>query len=594
MDTSPLPTVSGPTINSPSDLSYSSGVSPTSTRDTSPDPITATLSSRPPSPRVELNLNFDIDTAAPTTLLDSQPKMDRNPFQSVNDRRNKISTDRNTTSQAQQPQQQYPQLQTPRDNMQQLNLPLRGLASSNWRVQPAEEARLPSRGGEYMPFDSPIGYPMQHGPSNRQPSYTSPTMEPFQQQQQHPGIVYRGHAAFSDVQLDASYAYCYDRGNGQYTRLIPADMLPPLQDIPALQRGCSAMLVLQQPRGLPQSGRSSNTETVLLRNPPTTPTSPADNIQSRIDTIVASTPPTPTHLHGSLSPGGSGMGPGSTTGSIAPTSNPGPPLGSSSSGSNPAHQHHHHHHQPPQRRPKIYCDKWVHEGVCAFTQQGCKYKHEMPFDKLTQHQLGLFHGFPAWWKKHQADLSRQRDVPVSVGGSGVEEPGRLVNTERLLGGGGGRGLSSPRPSSAAAGGGSGAGAGVGDVMGVGSSPVSPGIPGWRRGGEEQKSLTPSRGVTRGVGTGVRSFITTYGSPFGPIAPPTRATTSTPAGHMADTTTSGLPQPQQSTGVSMSGGGSIPTGNPYASLESLEEDENNGDYGGNGEETEASPANSRLP
>ena len=83
----------------------------------------------------------------------------------------------------------------------------------------------------------------------------------------------------------------------------------------------------------------------------------------------------------------------------------------------PNHQHHQHHpnqrpqqQQHPQRRPKVYCDKWVHEGVCAFTQQGCKYKHEMPFDKFTQHQLGLFHGYPAWWKKHQAELARQRDV----------------------------------------------------------------------------------------------------------------------------------------------------------------------------------------
>lgn len=67
------------------------------------------------------------------------------------------------------------------------------------------------------------------------------------------------------------------------------------------------------------------------------------------------------------------------------------------------------------RRPKIYCDKWVHEGVCAFTQQGCKYKHEMPFDRQTQHQLGLFHGLPAWWKKHQVELQRQREPeePVS-------------------------------------------------------------------------------------------------------------------------------------------------------------------------------------
>ncbi|KAL2264742.1 hypothetical protein VTJ83DRAFT_7252 [Remersonia thermophila] len=58
------------------------------------------------------------------------------------------------------------------------------------------------------------------------------------------------------------------------------------------------------------------------------------------------------------------------------------------------------------KRAKIYCDKWVHEGVCAFTQQGCKYKHEMPTDKATQHQLGLFLGYPVWWKRRQGELAR--------------------------------------------------------------------------------------------------------------------------------------------------------------------------------------------
>ncbi|TKW53610.1 hypothetical protein CTA1_2730 [Colletotrichum tanaceti] len=106
----------------------------------------------------------------------------------------------------------------------------------------------------------------------------------------------------ADVNTTGFYAYCLDRGNGNYTRLIPADLLPPLR---------------------------------------------------RIDHIVASTP-------------------------------------------------------TPPKKPKIYCDKWVHEGVCAFTQQGCKYKHEMPLDKATQNSLGLFHGLPAWWKKQQAELQRQQ------------------------------------------------------------------------------------------------------------------------------------------------------------------------------------------
>ena len=64
------------------------------------------------------------------------------------------------------------------------------------------------------------------------------------------------------------------------------------------------------------------------------------------------------------------------------------------------------------KKNKVYCDKWVHEGVCAFAQQGCRYKHEMPLDRQTQHLLGLYHGLPAWWKKreaeHQAEMRRQR------------------------------------------------------------------------------------------------------------------------------------------------------------------------------------------
>ncbi|KAK0720573.1 hypothetical protein B0H67DRAFT_682471 [Lasiosphaeris hirsuta] len=157
---------------------------------------------------------------------------------------------------------------------------------------------------------------------------------------------------------DEMYAYCFDRGNGEFTRLIPADMLPPLRDIPAIQNSSTGMKVLPMPMGLGPDGRSSNFEMVSLRQDEpaasTTSSSSKTDIQSHIDSIVAS----------------------------APSHNA--------------------------KRTKIYCDKWVHEGVCAFTQQGCKYKHEMPFDKATQHSLGLFHGLPAWWKKHQSELARQQ------------------------------------------------------------------------------------------------------------------------------------------------------------------------------------------
>lgn len=65
-----------------------------------------------------------------------------------------------------------------------------------------------------------------------------------------------------------------------------------------------------------------------------------------------------------------------------------------------------------QKRQKIYCDKWIHEGVCAFTQQGCKYKHEMPLDKDTQESLGLFQGLPIWWRKHQGEITSDQQSHV--------------------------------------------------------------------------------------------------------------------------------------------------------------------------------------
>lgn len=73
------------------------------------------------------------------------------------------------------------------------------------------------------------------------------------------------------------------------------------------------------------------------------------------------------------------------------------------------------------RREKIYCDKWIHDGTCAFTQQGCKFLHEMPVDKETQVSVGLFTGLPSWYRRQQADqqMVRYDDRPVTLGGGAV-------------------------------------------------------------------------------------------------------------------------------------------------------------------------------
>ncbi|KAL0777997.1 hypothetical protein CaCOL14_005650 [Colletotrichum acutatum] len=156
----------------------------------------------------------------------------------------------------------------------------------------------------------------------------------------------------TNIDTSGFHGYCLDRGDGNYTRLIPADSLPPLVGVPAIQNGAEGLLVLPQPRGVdPQNLTGSPVQPVAFRR--------------RIDQIVATSPNSP-------------------------------------------------------KKPKIYCDKWVHEGVCAFTQQGCKYKHEMPLDKATQHSLGLFHGLPAWWKKQQTEVRQQQQQQQQPQGSGAE------------------------------------------------------------------------------------------------------------------------------------------------------------------------------
>jgi hypothetical protein len=83
----------------------------------------------------------------------------------------------------------------------------------------------------------------------------------------------------------------------------------------------------------------------------------------------------------------------------------------------------------PRRREKIYCDKWIHEGVCAFTQMGCKYKHEMPMDKVTQVSLGLNHGVPNWYRRAYGVSLHPATPPVTA----APLPVPVHNSARLEG-----------------------------------------------------------------------------------------------------------------------------------------------------------------
>ncbi|KAH8881582.1 hypothetical protein GQ53DRAFT_887077 [Thozetella sp. PMI_491] len=155
-----------------------------------------------------------------------------------------------------------------------------------------------------------------------------------------------------------TYAYCIQRPNGSIVPLVPVDMLPPLRDIPATVPSPRNLTILPVPPGLAPNGRSYYLNSIEVIGLDAFGVN--DPIQNHIDTVVARAVP-----------------------------------------------------GPLSRRPKIYCDKWVHDGTCAFTQQGCKFKHEMPFDRRTQHDLGLFHGLPTWWKKQQAELQRQGQLQIT-------------------------------------------------------------------------------------------------------------------------------------------------------------------------------------
>lgn len=142
-----------------------------------------------------------------------------------------------------------------------------------------------------------------------------------------------------------------------------------------------------------------------------------------------------------------------------------------------------------QRRVKIYCDKWVHEGICAFTQQGCKYKHEMPQDRATQHSLGLFHGLPAWWRKQQqGELARSSAVVGGLAGNQVSPPPTPGLRRFGVGGAGGNGVAS-----------------VAGRFGQRSVTMGGGGPG-------PATAASWRAGARGVGGGL----------FGPIGPPPQA------------------------------------------------------------------------
>lgn len=77
-----------------------------------------------------------------------------------------------------------------------------------------------------------------------------------------------------------------------------------------------------------------------------------------------------------------------------------------------------------QRGPKIFCSRWLSHGECSFEQQGCKYKHEMPFDDETLESVG-HRVVPQWFfdmpRQYQESHTFRRYTSVS---NEVEGAGR--------------------------------------------------------------------------------------------------------------------------------------------------------------------------
>ncbi|KAI3398198.1 hypothetical protein diail_9675 [Diaporthe ilicicola] len=216
----------------------------------------------------------------------------------------------------------------------------------------------------------------------------------------------------ADGDMEKAMCYCYDRGGGQFTRLVPVDMLPvDLQDIPRRVNTDEGMIVLPVPRQPGPDGQLAN-------------------IQLEPQRVVT---------------------------------------------------------------------------------------HEMPHDRETQEKLGLFHGYPAWWKKQVADQQRPLaidDRPVSIGA------GREGFPASLSAGSLGSGFSNAVVSSNWR-----AGAPLGGEGGFQGALASP-PPAT---GGRSSSTSVGRGGSAGFGGSgrgsarqPRTFASFQPATYGPIAPPSRA------------------------------------------------------------------------
>ena len=97
--------------------------------------------------------------------------------------------------------------------------------------------------------------------------------------------------------------------------------------------------------------------------------------------------------------------------------------------------------QKSQRRcgEKVYCTHWLSKGNCAYMQQGCIYKHEIPKDQETWEILG-FHTIPGWlqakssaWINQHLRKSPDLSEDLSAEGPGIARRSQPhINTSQNL------------------------------------------------------------------------------------------------------------------------------------------------------------------
>jgi len=76
----------------------------------------------------------------------------------------------------------------------------------------------------------------------------------------------------------------------------------------------------------------------------------------------------------------------------------------------------------PDESLKEYCTYWIRTGECAYTQQGCKYKHEMPPDRSTLLKIFGTDVWPKWWVEREHEHKMRNRGNTSGSGEQMSPP----------------------------------------------------------------------------------------------------------------------------------------------------------------------------